>query len=250
MTTEEYRQRAIWRKLARMESRRTSPAIPTGFRALDAVLGVGGLPRGHIVEWFGPPSCGKTTLALQTVAHVQQNGSVAAWIDADRTFDPSYAAALGVTLERLPLARPESAEEALEMARQLLDSGAVDPLVVDSAAALIPRLELRAGIGDGGSGLQGRVLASGLRKMCFTLRRSDSAALFLNQNRIRLDAAAGEMETSAGGPALKLYAPVRLAFQPENGRGLRLRALKNSATAAFKGGVLDWREGAGFADTL
>jgi recombination protein RecA len=248
--TEAYRQSAIRRKLARMENRRTSPAIPTGFRALDEVLGAGGLPRGHIVEWFGPPSCGKTTLALQTVAHLQESGSVAAWIDADRTFDPSYAVALGVTLERLPVARPESAEEALEMARQLLDSGAVDLLVVDSAAALTPSLELGAGIGDSGAGLHGRVLASGLRKMCFTLRRSGSAAIFVNQSRTRLDAAAGELETSAGGPALKLYAPVRLAFHPENGRRLRLRALKNNAAAAFKGGVLDWREGAGFADTL
>lgn len=247
--TEEYRQRAIWQKLARMESRRTSPAIPTGFRALDSVSGPGGLPRGRIVEWFGPPSCGKTTLALQTAGSIQKNGLVAAWIDVDRTFDPSYAAALGVTLDRLPVARPESAEEALEMAGQLLQSGAVDLLVVDSVAALTPRLELDSGIGDGGSGLQGRVLASGLRRMCFTLRRAGAAAIFLNQSRTRLDAAAGEMETSAGGPALKLYAPVRLAFQPESGRRLRLRALKNNAAATFISDVLDWREGAGFADT-
>lgn len=244
--TEQYRQRAIWRKLARLEMRAV-PAIPTGFRALDGMLGAGGLPRGCIVEWFGPPACGKTTLALQTVAHLQRNGSMAAWIDADRTFDPGYAAALGVTLERLPVARPESAEEAMEMARQLLGSGAVDLLVVDSAAALAPSLELEAGISDTLAGLQSRVLAAGLRRFCFALRRSASAALFLNQSRVRPD---GEMETSAGGPALKLYAPVRLAFRPENGSHLRLRALKNGASEAFRCGVLDWRGSAGFADPL
>jgi recombination protein RecA len=248
--TEEYRQRVIRRKLAQMEIPRASPALPTGSRTLDALLGVGGLPRGSIVEWFGPPSCGKTTLALATVAHIQRSGAVAAWIDADRTFDPGYAAALGVTLERLPVARPESAEEAMEIARQLLSSGAVDLLVLDSVAALTPRLELGSGIGDSGSGLQAHVLTSWLRKICFTLRRSDAAALFLNQSRARLDAAVGDMETSAGGPALKLHAPVRIAFQPESGRGLRLRAVKNNPAGGIQGGILDWIEGSGFTDTL
>lgn len=248
--TEEYRRQVIWRKLARLETRRAAPPISTGLRALDAVLGGGGLPRGGIAEWFGPPSCGKTTLAIETVAYLQKNGSVAAWIDADRTFDPGYAAALGVSLERLPVARPETAEEALEMARQLLHSGALDLLVVDSAAALAASLELDAGIGDSAWGLQSRVLASRLRGVYFALRRSGAAALFLNQSRARLDAAAGDMETSAGGPPLKLYAAVRVGFQMENGSRLRLRALKNNLAAAFRGGVLEWREGAGFADTL
>src|ERR1700722_5189488 len=128
--TEEYRQSTIRRKLAGTEIPRSRPSISTGFRVLDAVLGAGGLPRGRIVEWFGPPSCGKTTLALQTVAHIQGTGSIAAWIDADRTFDPGYAVALGVALDRLAVARPESAEEAMEIVRQLLGSGAVDLLVV------------------------------------------------------------------------------------------------------------------------
>jgi recombination protein RecA len=246
--TEDYRQRVIWGKLARMEIRRLSPAIPTGFRALDTVLGTGGLPRGHIVEWFGPPSCGKTTLALQTVAHIQENGSVAAWVDADRTFDPGYATGLGVTLTRLPVVRPESAEQAVQMARQLLESGAVDLLVVDSVAALVPNLELESGIGEATSGLQARVLEWGLRKMSFTLRRSDSAAIFVNQSRVRPDPAGGEMETSAGGPSLKLYAPIRLAFQPES--RLRLRALKNNAAAPCHSAVLDRSEAGGFADPL
>jgi len=246
--TEEFRRNTIRRKLARMEGRDAWPAMPTGFRALDAVLGIGGLPRGSIVEWFGPPSCGKTTLALETVAHLQQSGSIAAWIDADRTFDPAYAAALGVALERLPVVRPETAEEAMEMARQLLDSGAVDLLVVDSAAALTPGLELEAGIGDAAFSLQGRVLASGLRKICFALRRSGAAAVFLNQSRNRPEAG-GEPETTAGGPSLKLYAPIRLSLQPGKGGRLRLRALKNAAAAAFQDGVLEWRGGAGLADT-
>lgn len=247
--TEEYRQRTIRAKLARMEIPRSRPSISTGFRVLDAMLGPGGLPRGRLAEWFGPPSCGKTTLALETVAHIQQGGLVAAWIDVDRTFDPGYAASLGVTLERLPVARPEAAEEALEMSRQLLDSGAVDLLVLDSAAALTPSLELGVGVGDSGYSLQGRVLTSGLRKLDLTLRRRGSCAIFLNQDRAHLDATAGT-DTSAGGPALKLYAPVRLALQPESGRKLRLRTLKNSIAEGRPGGVLEWREGGGFADPL
>ncbi len=185
---------------------------------------------------------------MQTVAHIQASGSIAAWIDADRTFDPGYAVALGVALDRLAVARPESAEEAMEMVRQLLASGAVDLLVVDSAAALIPHLELGSGTVDAGSGLQARVLSSGLRGIWFPLQRSDSAALFLNQTRAGGES--GEMETSAGGPSLKLYAPVRLAFEPAAGRRLRLRVLKNNRAAASEGGVLDWIEGAGFADPL
>jgi recombination protein RecA len=247
--TEEDRQQAIWQKLARMEMRRAAPPLSTGLRTLDVLLG-GGLPRGGIAEWFGPPSCGKTTLALEAAAHIQKNGALAAWIDADRTFDPGYAAALGVSLERLPVVRPESAEEAMEMARQLLDSGALDLLVVDSAAALVSRLELDAPIAEGVSGVQSRVLSSRLRGVCLALRRRGAAALFLNQNRVRPDGTAGEMETSAGGPALKLYASVRLTLQPADSARLRLRVVKNNLAEAFSGGVLAWREGGGFADPL
>ena len=246
--SEEHRQRTIRQKLAAMESQAVCPAIGTCVASLDAVLGDGGLPRGRIVEWFGPPSCGKTTLALQVVSHAQQRGSIAAWIDADRTFDAGYATALGVALERLPVARPESAEEALAIVRQLLESGAVDLVVVDSAAALTPSLELNSGVTDDFSGLQARVLASGLRRMGCGLRRSGAAALFLNQTRGRPDAA--EVESSAGGPSLKLYAPLRLAFLPEQGRRLRLRTLKNHAAAALREAVLEWREGGGLADPL
>lgn len=235
--TEAARRGIILRKLARLEIGRAAAVISTGITALDAVLGAGGLPRGRIVEWFGPPSSGKTTLALRTVGSAQRSGLVAAWIDADRTFDPVYAGALGVTLDRLPVVRPESAEEALQMARQLLDSGAVDLLIVDSAAALTPQLELEAGMAEASAGLYRRVLASLLRRLGFSLRRTGTAAVLLNQSHAHWDAAAGDTEASSGGPALKLRASVRIAFQPE-GRRVRLRALKNAAGDPFATAVL------------
>ena len=245
--TEEQRQRIIRGKLARHEIG-APPLISTGDAALDGVMG-GGLPRGRIAEWFGPPSCGKTTLALRTAAHLQQSGSVAAWIDADRTFDPLYASSLGVSFDDLPVVRPESAEEAVEMGARLVESGAVDLLIVDSAAALIPRLELSAAIGDGPAGWQSRILATGLRRLGVRLRRHRAAALFLNQSRAYAGGARDEWETGAGGPALKLHAAVRLAFQPESGGRLRLRALKNPANTAFPTCVVEAREAPGRAKT-
>ena len=170
MKKEEERQRAILLRLARMQSPASGPEsfFPSGFRALDDALG-GGFPRGRIVELFGPSGCGKTTLAIQCVARAQKDGLTAAWIDADHTFDPAYATRLGVDTERVPFAQPASAEQGLEIARTLAGSGAVDLVVVDSAAALVPQLELEAGIGDDAPGLHGRVLASGLRKLRQTL---------------------------------------------------------------------------------
>jgi len=245
--TEEQRRGIIWRKLARLETR-AAPSLSTGFPALDKLLGAGGLPRGAMVEWFGPPSSGKTTLALQTSACLQAGGAVAAWVDADRTFDPLYAAALGVALDRLPVVQPETAEEALEMAVQLVNSGALDLLIVDSAAALTPRLELGASLVEAGGGLQGRVLASGLRKLGVALRRNAAAALFLNQTRAHPESGPGESEASAGGSALKLYSAVRIVFQPEAGGRLRLRALKGRAGAALLPCVLERREPSGFVE--
>ncbi len=161
MKKEEERQHAILLRLARMQSPAGAPDsfFASGFRALDEALG-GGLPRGHIVELFGPSGCGKTTLAIQCVACAQRNALTAAWIDADHTFDPAYAARLGVDMERVPFAQPGSAEQGLEIVRTLAASGAVDLVVVDSAAALVPQLELEAGIGADAPGLHGRVLAS------------------------------------------------------------------------------------------
>jgi recombination protein RecA len=244
---EEDRQRAIRLKLARQESPPGGPqrpALATGFPALDAALG-SGLPRGRIVEIFGP-SCGKSTLLLQTAAHAQQTGCTVGWVDADRTFDPAYATRLGVRIEDLVFAQPDSAEEALEIARRLADSGAVDLLVVDSAAALVPALELEAGLGGASLGLHSRVMASGLRRLSVAVARSGSIVVFLNQTRARTGADGIDGETSAGGAPLKLYAAVRIELFPA-GRTVRFRVLKNKAAAAFVAGELAWGRDPGFA---
>ncbi len=240
--SEEERQRVIRLKLSRMQSS-TGGAIPTGFKALDEALGIGGLPRGRMVEIFGPSSGGKTTLALQIVAHAQQSGSMAAWIDADHAFDPTYAARLSVNLEALPVGQPESAEEALEVARQLAASGAVDLLVVDSAAALVPRMELETALGDSGPGVQSRVLSAGLRKLAASVARSGVVVLFLNQTR----GGGGDGEVSAGGPGLKLYAAVRILLEPAGRAGVRFRTVKNKVAAPFADGELQWGSVLGFA---
>jgi recombination protein RecA len=247
---EDHRRRVIGAKLARLGAApgRVIGGIPTGFPALDEALGPGGFPRSAISELFGPPSSGKTTLALQWVAHMQASGLVAAWIDADRTFDPAYAAALGVAIESVPVARPESAEQALEMAGRLAVCGAVDAVVIDSAAALTPQLELDAAV-TGGAGLPGRVLASGLKALARAVAKCDTAVLFINQTRSRMDPLARGMETSAGGPSLKLYAAVRLVLAPVDVRTVRFRTLKNKAAAAFREGVLRRGDAAGFAKT-
>jgi recombination protein RecA len=224
----------------------STQALPTGFGVLDRALGVGGLPRGRITEIFGPANCGKTALALQAIAYGQQTGSAAAWIDAEHAFDPGFAGRLGVDLARLPVAEPASAEEALEMTRRLAASGAIDLVVVDSAAALVPRLELEAGIVAGSASLQSRVLGSELRRLLWVAHRSGVAVVFLNQTRTRLEASAGELETSAGGPSLKLHAAVRIVLAT-TGRTVRFRILKNALAAPFATGELQWHPGSGFA---
>ena len=218
-------------------------AIPTGFARLDSALGTGGVPRGAMIEIFGP-TCGKTTLALQIAAHLQDSGYSAAWIDADGTFDPAYASQLGVVLERLPVLRPDSAEQALEIACRLVASGGIDLLAVDPAAALTPELEREAAIGTSGPGLHGRVLASGLRRLSRAAARAGAAVLFVNQARTRLDTAA---ESSAGGPALKLYAALRIRVAPGPPRSMQFQVLKNRAGWAFREGTLEWLAGRGFS---
>jgi len=244
--TEQERQRAIRIRLCRTQAapRPADSAMPTGFSALDAALG-GGLPRGRILELFGPPSCGKTTLALQIAARLERDGLTVGWIDADHAFDPVYAARLGVSIERLAALEPASAEDALEMARRLAASAAVDLLVVDSAAALVPRLEMATAIGESGYGLQARVLASGLRKLVREAARAGLTALFLNQTRGRLET--GEEETSAGGPSLKLYAAARIALG-EPGERVRFRILKNRSAAPFAQGEFLWKGDRGFVE--
>lgn len=240
------RREAILRKLAAMErGPQCRSFIATGFHALDSALG-GGLPRGSVVEFFGPAGSGKTTLALQTIAHLQARGFNAAFIDADHTFDAAYAAGLGVAIERLPLVQPAFAEQAMEIARTLAASGAVELIAIDSAAALAPRLEVEADIAGAVPRLQSRVLGNELRKLSTAIRRAEVCALFLNQVRNRTDRGAGEAESSAGGPPLKLYAAARVAMLPSGGGKLRLRVLKNNVAESAAGCELEWRRGEGF----
>jgi recombination protein RecA len=220
-------------------------ALSTGFLSLDRALEIGGLPRGRITEIFGPPSCGKTALALQIVVHVQRSGGAAAWIDADHSLSPAFAAQLGADVSRMPVATPDSAEQAGEIARRFLASGALDLVVIDSAAALLPELETGAMMAP--SGLQSRVLGSEVRKLAGAAARSGASVLFLNQTRIQPYRAGGEQETSAGGPGLKLHAAARIAMAA-TGRRVRFRIVKNSLGAAFATGYLQWLEGAGFAE--
>jgi recombination protein RecA len=238
---EEHRQRVIREKLARLVPS-LAETISTGFRALDEATG--GLPRGRIVELFGGSGCGKTTLAIQMVAALQRGGGSAAWIDAEHAFDPAYAARLGVAVERMPVAQPQSAEEAFEIARQLALSRALDLLVIDSAAALTPEVELRMGVGMSGHGAHSRALATGLRKLSSALRTGEAAALFLNQTR-----ASEQAETSTGGPPLKLFAAARISLHADAPGQIRFRVLKNRASGTTKEGELLWENGAGFVES-
>jgi recombination protein RecA len=244
---ESYRQRVIREKLARSESMRPA-ALPTGFGSLDAATG--GLPRGGIVELFGAAGSGKTTLALQIAANVQAAGGAAVWVDAEHCFDAAYAMRLGVAIDRLPVAQPVSAEEALEVLRRLAESAAVDLLVVDSAAALVPQVELETGIGATGAGMHSRVLASGLRRLATAMRRSGSVALFLNQTRARMAGDGEESETAAGGPPLKLFAAMRIAVRgsPQRGRSIALRVVKNKAAGAPAECELVWKNEGGLTE--
>jgi recombination protein RecA len=243
---ESERRRAILGRLAGMQGALLPPrTIPTGFSSLNAALG-GGVPRGRIAEFFGPAGCGKTTLALQIIAHLQRSGLNAAFLDAEQTFDAAWAASLGVRIEGLPLAQPRTAEQTLDIARTLAASGAIDLVVIDSAAALAPRLEVESGMMESIPRLQSRVLGNELRKLSSAIRRSDTAVLFLNQMRNRAGQTSGEMETSAGGPPLKLFAAIRIVLLPSGGSRLRLRVLKNSVAEGAGGGELEWRRGGGF----
>ena len=249
---EQERQRIIRQKLVRLEAAPTlfSSALPTGFAALDEALAIGGLPRGRIVELFGPSSSGKSTLAMQTIAHLMRRGMTAAWNDVEHVFDPAQAAKLGIPVEQLPVAEPDSAEEALEIARQLAASGALDLLAIDSAAALVPRLELETAIGESGHGLHSRVLASGLRRLASTAKQSNTVVLVLNQTRGRGDGGRGDEEISAGGPPLKLYAAVRIGLDAARGHHVRFRILKNKSGNAFQEGKLRWESGWRFSESL
>ena len=185
-------------------------AISSGSIGLDIALGIGGLPKGRIIEIYGPESSGKTTLALHTVAEAQKSGGVAAFVDAEHALDPIYAQKLGVDLDELLISQPDTGEQALEIADTLVRSGAVDVLVIDSVAALTPRAELEGDMGDSLPGLQARLMSQALRKLTGSISKSNCLVIFINQIRMKIGVMFGSPETTTGGNALKFYASVRL----------------------------------------
>ena len=198
--------------------------IPTGSLALDMALGIGGLPRGRVVEIYGPESSGKTTLALHVVANAQRNGGVAAFIDAEHVLDPVYARNLGVDTDSLIVSQPDNGEQALEIADMLIRSGALDVIVIDSVAALVPKAEIEGDMGDSHVGLQARLMSQALRKMTGALAQANTTAIFINQLREKIGVFFGSPETTTGGKALKFYASVRMDIR-------RIQTLKNGEDA-------------------
>src|SRR4029079_17484302 len=201
--------------------------IPTGSIALDVALGIGGLPRGRIVEIYGPESSGKTTLTLHAIANVQRQGGVAAFIDAEHALDVTYAKKLGVKTDELLISQPDYGEQALEIADMLVRSGAVDMVVVDSVAALVPKAEIEGDMGDSHVGLQARLMSQALRKLTASVARSQCLLIFINQIRMKIGVMFGSPETTTGGNALKFYASVRLDIR-------RIGAIKEAAGASDK----------------
>ncbi|WP_278371950.1 recombinase RecA, partial [Thalassospira xiamenensis] len=197
-------------KLGQRDSAVDISAISTGSLGLDIGLGIGGLPRGRIVEIYGPESSGKTTLALHTIAEAQKLGGTCAFVDAEHALDPGYARKLGVNTDELLISQPDAGEQALEIADTLVRSGAIDVLVVDSVAALVPRAELEGEMGDTHVGLQARLMSQALRKLTSSVSRSNCMVIFINQIRMKIGVMFGSPETTSGGNALKFYASVRL----------------------------------------
>jgi len=216
--------------------------IPSGSLSLDLALG-GGLPQGRIIEIYGPESSGKTTLALHAVAEVQKNGGVAAFIDAEHALDPEYAARIGINLETLLISQPDTGEQALEIVETLVRSSAVDIVVVDSVAALVPRAEIEGDMGDSHVGLQARLMSQALRKLTGVIAKSKTTVVFINQLRIKIGVMFGNPETTAGGQALKYYASVRMDIRGTEqikdgdvsiGKHVKVKVVKNKVAAPFK----------------